>query len=142
MSISRTTTVAILAASALVGAPAFATKGGTMLTARLTGAAETPSAAVNGAGIFHGRVDSSTGQLCYTLTSTDLDALTMAHIHAGAAGVAGPPVVMLSANVPTETCMAVDKEVAAKLLANPGDFYVNIHTANYPKGAVRGQLEK
>ena len=111
-----------------------------MLTATLSSGAETPPTAADGAGQFKGRLNPATGQLCYTLTSTNLDALTMAHIHVGAIGVAGPPVVMLSPDVPSETCIPVDKAVAAKLIASPGDYYVNIHTAKYPKGAVRGQL--
>lgn len=138
----RTAAFAFLAASALGATPAFAAPGDTMLTARLSGAAETPPAALDGTGLFQGRVDPAAGQLCYTLTSKNLDTLTMAHIHVGAIGVAGPPVVMLSADVPSETCIAVDKAVAAKLVASPGDYYVNVHTSKYPKGAIRGQLTK
>ena len=142
MSTIQSATLAILAAAALASAPAAATKGATALRATLTGAAETQPAAADGTGTFQGHVNPAKGQLCYTLTSAGLDSLTMAHIHAGATGVAGPPVVVLSADAAKETCMAVDKDVAAKLVASPGDYYVNIHTAIYPKGAVRGQLTK
>ena len=138
----RTAAFAILAATALAGTLASAAPREAVLTAKLTGRAETPAAAVNGTGKFKGRVNLATGQLCYTLTSAKLDTLTMAHIHAGAIGVAGPPVVTLSANAPTVACTPIDKDVALKLVARPRDFYVNIHTANYPKGAVRGQLAK
>ena len=138
----RTAAFAILAATALAGTLASAAPRETVLTAKLTGRAETPAAAVNGTGKFKGRVNLAAGKLCYTLTSARLDSLTMAHIHAGAIGVAGPPVVTLSANVPTEACIPIDKDVAVKLVARPRDFYVNIHTTNYPKGAVRGQLAK
>jgi hypothetical protein len=27
-------------------------------------------------------------------------------------------------------------------LANPAAYYVNVHTADYPDGAIRGQLAK
>ncbi len=90
--------------------------------------------------MFMGRINVAAGQLCYTLTSEKLPELTMAHIHIGAAGVAGPPVVVLAPSVPTETCMAVDKDVAMKIVASPGGYYVNIHNAAFPKGAIRGQL--
>jgi hypothetical protein len=30
---------------------------------------------------------------------------------------------------------------AQEILANPEDFYVNVHNAEHPSGAVRGQLE-
>ncbi len=136
----RTAAFALLAAPALAATPAAAAPGDTVFTAILGGAAETPPAALDGAGVFKGRVNADTGQLCYTLTSQNLDTLTMAHIHAGAVGVAGPPVVVLSPDVPTETCIAIDKYVAARLVASPGLYYVNIHTAKFPKGAIRGQL--
>jgi hypothetical protein len=138
----RTAAFAILGITALAGTLASAAPRETVLTAKLTGRAETPVAAVNGTGKFKGRVNLAAGKLCYTLTSANLDTLTMAHIHAGAIGVAGPPVVTLSTNVPTVACILIDKDVALKLVANPRDFYVNIHTTKYPKGAVRGQLAK
>ena len=68
----------------------------------------------------------------------------MAHIHAGAAGKAGDPVVTLKLD-PDEYikgCTAVAPDLAAALLAKPDDFYVNVHTNELPKGAIRGQLGK
>lgn len=137
--------VAALAATALApavsAAPSKAT--GVHLVASLTGSAEVPVPGdADGTGTFTGRLNVGQGQLCYTLTSANLATLTMAHIHAGKAGVAGPPVVTLKANSPSETCMALDKATAQKLVAMPGDFYVNIHTSDKPGGAVRGQLMK
>ncbi len=135
-----TTMLALLANAALGAIPAAAAPGDVMLSATLTGAAETPAASADATGMFMGRLNAGTGQLCYTLTSQNLTALTMAHIHVGAAGVAGPPVVVLAPSVPSETCIAVDKDVAQKLVATPGDYYVNVHNTAYPKGAIRGQL--
>lgn len=137
--------VAALAATALApavsAAPTKAT--GVPLMASLTGSAEVPGPGdADGTGTFTGRLNVGQGQLCYTLTSANLATLTMAHIHAGKAGVAGPPVVTLTANAPSETCMTVDKATAQKLVAMPGDFYVNIHTNDHPGGAIRGQLMK
>jgi len=91
---------------------------------------------------FMARLNVGQGQLCYTLTSAKVGTLTMAHIHAGKAGVAGPPVVTLKASAPSETCMALDKATAQKIVAAPGDYYVNVHTADFPSGAIRGQLAK
>ena len=54
---TRTAAFAILAATALAGTLASAAPGETMLTAKLTGSAETPAAAVNGTGMFKGRVN-------------------------------------------------------------------------------------
>ena len=128
-------------APALSAAPGKAT--GVKLMASLTGAAEAPTPGdPDGTGTFTGRLNVGQGQLCYTLTSAKLGTLTMAHIHAGKAGVAGPPVVTLKANAPSETCMVVDKATAQKLVSDPDDYYVNIHTSDHPGGAIRGQLMK
>src|SRR5579863_3847260 len=132
--------VALLGSATLMAIPAAAAPGDVMLMATLNGAAETPPASGDGTGMFMGRLNVGAGQLCYTLTSQNLTALTMAHIHIGATGVAGPPVVVLAPSVPSETCIAVAPDVAAKIAANPGAYYVNIHNTAFPKGAVRGQI--
>jgi hypothetical protein len=76
------------------------------------------------------------------------------HIHAGAAGVAGPPVVALPISLaaplvtPTGSVMLtisdvpVTADAANAILANPGAFYFNLHSALNPAGVVRGQLVK
>lgn len=84
--------------------------------------------------------------LCYELFEYGLDEPpAAAHIHAGAAGVAGPVVVPLSVAVRTFGFFAgctfdVDPELVADIQANPRDYYVNVHTASFPDGAIRGQL--
>lgn len=32
-------------------------------------------------------------------------------------------------------------DVIQEVVDNPGDFYLNIHTTAFPKGAIRGQLD-
>jgi len=41
-----------------------------------------------------------------------------------------------------DECSALQREVAKAIVADPGSYYVNVHTADYPKGAIRGQLTK
>ena len=139
--LAATTAFAFASLSAVHAQPMKAT--GVQLMASLSGAAEVPGPGdSDGAGMFMARLNVGQGQLCYTLTSSNLGTLTMAHIHSGKAGVAGPPVVTLMANAPTETCMMVDKDTAQKIVAMAADFYVNIHTADFRAGAIRGQLMK
>jgi len=76
------------------------------------------------------------------------------HIHAGAAGVAGPPIVPLPISLaapivsPTGSVMltisnvAVTADAANAILANPSGYYFNLHSALNPAGVVRGQLAK
>ena len=83
--------------------------------------------------------------LCYAILVTGIDAPTAAHIHEGAAGVNGPIVVTLrppDADDPGESseCIPADMAVLTRILQNPAGFYVNVHNAAYPDGAIRGQL--
>jgi hypothetical protein len=79
--------------------------------------------------------------------------LTAAHIHTGASGVVGGPVVNLalaageisfatgSGNF-TKNGITMATDIANSILANPGGFYFNIHTAANPGGVARGQLSR
>lgn len=95
-----------------------------------------------GRGVASVTVDPDALQVCYNV-STSLTDANMAHIHKGAAGVSGPVVVPFAnlADGKTQGCATVTKEVAGELLANPADYYVNVHTPQFPKGAIRGQLK-
>jgi hypothetical protein len=133
-----------LSATAMLAAPALAADPLKMQTA-MTGAAEVPGpASPTGAGTAGVMIDPDKGQVCFRLTVTGLDTPTMAHIHKGAVGVSGPPVVVLDAPATgmSQGCKPVAADVIAALLASPSDYYVNVHTAAFPKGAIRGQLGK
>jgi len=76
------------------------------------------------------------------------------HVHVGAAGVVGAPVLPLpisqTAPIVTPTGgvlltisnVAVPADVASAILANPSGYYFNLHSALNPGGVVRGQLIK
>jgi hypothetical protein len=152
-----TRTLAALAASAALGAaalPAFAAdpapnaalgEGGDKIFATLTGAAEVPGPGdTDGTGTLEARVNPGKGEVCYTLTVAGIDAATGAHIHAGKAGVAGPVAVALEAPADgsSDACATITRDLAMALIKTPGDYYVNVHNAAFPNGAVRGQLVK
>ncbi len=101
------------------------------------GKAGDPKATANALFTF----DTSSHQLCYTVTATSLQAVAM-HIHKGAAGANGPVVVPLD---PTKigagkTCAAVAPALLSDISSNPAGYYFNAHTKAFPAGAVRGQL--
>jgi hypothetical protein len=82
--------------------------------------------------------------ICYTLTAENIAPATAAHIHEGERGVAGDVVVPL--NPPTYGasggCTQADPELVSDIQENPENYYVNVHNAEYPNGAIRGQLSE
>lgn len=111
-----------------------------VMTASLTGAQETGGGDADGTGSFTAEVDADAGDFCYTLTVDKLGKFTAAHVHSGAAGADGPPVVTII--LAEDNCAAVEPDVLRPIVAAPGNYYVNVHTEDFPKGAARGQLSR
>ena len=89
-------------------------------------------------------VDPPKGTACYIMNVGALEGVTAAHIHIGGPGETGRPVVPLDTpdGGTSGGCAPVAPELSAALLANPGGYYVNVHTRQFPNGAIRGQLTK
>lgn len=81
-------------------------------------------------------------QVCVLLTVEDITPATQAHIHRGARGTAGPVVVTLpSPNTGAAAgCQDIPLALATDIANHPDQFYVNVHNADFPDGALRGQL--
>jgi hypothetical protein len=80
-------------------------------------------------------------------------ALTASHIHPGAAGANGGVFVSLGlaagevtfatgSGTFTKRGVALTADEANSIMANPANYYLNIHTAANPGGAARGQLTR
>lgn len=120
-------------------------EGGRKLTTTLSGAAERPGPGdPDGAGTATVTVNPGQKRICYELTVTNIATATAAHIHEGAPDVAGPVRVSLAAPADGDSsgCVDVARELALDILKDPGDYYVNVHNADFPGGAVRGQLAR
>ncbi|HVS31726.1 MAG TPA: CHRD domain-containing protein [Thermoanaerobaculia bacterium] len=80
----------------------------------------------------------------YTIFVQNIAAPTMAHIHRGGAGVMGDIVVGFTMPFSGEgvngEVTGVNQTLINEIVANPAGFYVNVHNAEFPAGAVRGQL--
>jgi hypothetical protein len=118
----------------------------TELIADLTGGAEVPGPGdPDGAGFASVTLDPETGEVCFFIDSFDIGEPTAAHIHSGAAGVAGPPVVTFTVTLTPEgfieDCVdGQDSTVLQAIVDDPASYYVNVHNAEFPDGAIRGQL--
>lgn len=122
---------------------ATAVGGGAPLSATLTGAAEIPGPGdPDGAGTASLTVNPGQGEICYTLTASNIAPATAAHIHVGSVNVAGPVVVPLMppTSGTSSACASVDRALALAILKNTENYYVNVHNAAFPAGAIRGQL--
>jgi hypothetical protein len=110
--------------------------------AKLTGGAETPPGAPQGIGdaiiAFHG-----SSVVCWRFAHLHgFTNPTFAHIHIGAKGRSGNIVVPLSTGprLHHQGCATVSGNVVRSIERSPQAYYVNIHSAQYPSGAVRAQL--
>lgn len=142
---------AVLAASLLAAASLAA--GGTAVASphdsrvpgvvRLDTAQETTGSNTGANGVFFYRISGTS--LCYTLIARRLSAdAVAAHIHHGPRTVAGPFVIPLTVGSGTtfvhRDCTSASADLLADILANPKDYYVNVHTPTFPGGEIRGQL--
>jgi hypothetical protein len=115
----------------------------TIEKATLTGAEEVPGPGdPDGKGTATITVKDTENQVCYELTYEGIGKPTAAHIHTGAKGVAGPPAVTLDISKGDNGCASADPKTVAAIRDDPGNHYVNIHTDEFKKGAIRGQLTK
>lgn len=130
------------AALAVAAAPAQA--GGRPFMIELTGAAEVNAGGVpnqgdpDGTGSASLTVNPGLGEICWTITVEGVDPITAAHIHVGDRTEPGPVVVPLMPY--TGGCVDVERDLARAILVDPDQYYVNVHNAMYPAGALRGQL--
>jgi hypothetical protein len=129
--------IAVLAAAFLAVSAFAATK---TFTVKMTGAAETPKGDPNGKGTAKVTVNSSTGRVCFKLTWSGIGNPVAAHIHKGKKGVAGPVVIPFFTAPKHSGCVKASKSLLAKILKSPAGYYVNVHTQQFPGGAIRAQL--
>lgn len=121
--------------------PSVAPGAGLLLRSDLTGAAVKP-----GPGDPDGRArviissDGHNGEVCYSLEVEALGAVQGLHIHLEpgtddkVADLTNPPTAS------SRGCFDLGTGVLAAIGRSPGDYYVDVHTADHPLGAVGGKL--
>ena len=163
MKLAAATTALAAAGVAITSGVATAGHENTVLETSLDGRSEVANGATNKrlVGDPNGRgeayvfgIDGDSKTLCYVLTVDKIEPAAAAHIHEGRPGTNGPVVVNLARPsdgnaadcltegeiLPTGSRAFPTDEKVADILARPGDYYVNVHNAQFPGGAIRGQL--
>jgi hypothetical protein len=138
-------------ALAVLAVPAISLAGRntTEVDAKLTGKAEVPGpGSKKGKGEIAIFLKPTKGKVCFNLDVKNLDTITDGHIHKGAEGVAGDVKVPLfvgqelAGTGSYDGCTKnVKKKLIKKIAAHPEKYYANVHTLDFPAGAIRGQLE-
>jgi hypothetical protein len=139
---------------------AFATVSEQQFSSKLFGDMEVPPIETNATGLAEFRATLNEDNVAYSLNVTDIDQVTMAHIHQGKEGENGPVVVTLirfktlTPTGPVNGLLAQGNITSANL---EGPFagkqlsdllsamhsmgvYVDVHTTQYPDGEIRGQI--
>ena len=130
---------AILAAATLALASASATAADVKV--KLVGAEETPpvTSSATGSGTITIGADKSVSG---SVKTTGIEGVA-AHIHSGAMGQSGPPIITLTKgtdgtwSVPAGAKLTDEQYEAFKA----GNLYVNVHSADHKGGEIRGQLK-
>jgi hypothetical protein len=129
----------------------------------LTGAEEVPAVETQAQGQAIFQLSKDGTELHYKLIVANIENVSMAHIHLGPAGVNGPVVVWLYPAAPPPLPIEgrfsgvlaegtiTEANLVGLLAGEPlstlieemraGNTYVNVHTAQYPGGEVRGQID-
>ena len=104
----------------------------------------TPTGDPDATGTAKLRLNAKTGTVCYLIKVADLDAPTAAHIHDLATGGIA---VDLQASFTWRGhgymamgCVEADPALVQQIISDPASFYINVHNAPYPAGALAGVL--
>ncbi|MDH4334443.1 MAG: CHRD domain-containing protein, partial [Chloroflexota bacterium] len=115
----------------------------TELSVRLSGdqVVPGPGAIDAGSGSGYVMIDTDAGTMCWSISWDGIDEPTSASIHAGPAGEVGAGVIDLADPLSDGCLESLDPATLDAIVADPSAYYLELVSAAYPGGAIRGQLE-
>lgn len=132
-------TTGIVVANAKTGSPKTR-----VFRVTMVGENETPAGDPVATGTATITIRAGQAKVCYKLADRDLSGPAIAaHIHRGAIGTEGPVLIPLhtpNAAGKASGCAKAARALVNAILAHPSRYYVNVHTQEFPAGAVRAQL--
>ena len=141
------TIVGAIAIALVIAVPGGALAAGNTVKAKLSGKDEVPGPGDDdGSGDAQLTLKKKKKQVCFNISFADIQNPVAGHIHQGTKKLAGPIVVTLFENAagapsPVSGCVGAKKKLIKQIKNDPNGFYVNLHTADFPAGAIRGQLK-
>ena len=130
----------------------------------LEGAQEVPAADPDGAGTARVAIDVAASQVCFEIKVKDVGTVNRGHIHKAAAGVNGGIVIpffelrtppadpgapasdprndQLESKGTIGSCVSADPVLLQDIIDHPADYYVNVHNARFPGGALRCPIDR
>jgi hypothetical protein len=141
---SRRVLAALGGAAMIAGAGTTAPALASQFHAVLSGSNVSPAGDPDGWGRFRFRVDGTLNTVCGDLEVRSLGQVTSAKLYRGAPGETG--MAVMDIDLPgredndSDDCDTVGDTLADDIQANPGNYYVVVNTAEFPNGALRGQI--
>ena len=132
--------LSILLISLFVYSIALGKDGGAPRVTTLSGAEEVPARDPDGSGFASITLNVGQGMVCWEIWYDNIGTPFAAHIHKAPAGVNGGVVVPLFIPSINGGCTSANPELIQDIIDFPENYYVNVHNAEYPGGAIRGQL--
>ena len=133
--------ISLMLAVWVLGATAFVVAQADQQVLKLTGAAETPAVTTKASGVAT-LVVKEDGTVTGGVTTTGVEG-TAAHIHQGAVGASGPPIITLQRAGTDQWLVPDGSKLTAEQLADfkHGDLYINVHSKAHAGGEIRAQLQ-
>lgn len=135
---SRLLFAALLTATGCVAArPAF-------LCAHLEGASDSSTDALDPVHEGDAVLRLERTAIRFSIIAPGLETVTAAHIHHGASGTYGPMLWEINTGYKGDSIRGTASEIPPGVIVliarEPAEYYVKLHTAAFPGGAIRGQL--